>query len=64
MDPLVLPVKGILPKWGNNCYIAPNATLTGDVVMGDDCSIWFNAVFRGDVKFIRFGNKVNIQDGA
>src|SRR2546428_9899704 len=60
----ILPVKGIEPKMGANCYIAPNATIAGDVVMGDDCSIWFNAVVRGDVNFIRMGNKVNVQDGA
>ena len=45
-------------------FLAPNATIVGDVVMGDDCSIWFNAVVRGDVNFIRMGNKVNVQDGA
>ena len=61
---VILPVKGILPIWGNNCFIAPNATIVGDVVMGDDCSIWFNAVLRGDVNNIRIGNKVNVQDGA
>ncbi len=61
---LILEVKGIKPKWGNNCFIAPNATLAGDIIMGDDCSIWFNAVIRGDVNFIRMGNKVNVQDGA
>ena len=61
---LILPVNGISPKFGANCYIAPNATIVGDVVMGDDCSIWFNAVVRGDVHWIRIGNKVNIQDGA
>lgn len=49
---------------GNNCFIAPNATIVGEVIMGDDCSIWFNAVLRGDVNFIRIGNKVNVQDGA
>ena len=49
---------------GNNCFIAPNATIVGDVVMGDDCSVWFNAVIRGDVNSIRIGNKVNIQDGC
>lgn len=49
---------------GNNCFIAPNATIVGDVVMGDDCSVWFNAVVRGDVNSIEIGNKVNIQDGA
>ena len=48
----------------HNCYIAPNATIAGDVIMGDDCSVWFNAVIRGDVNSIRMGNKVNVQDGA
>jgi len=62
--PLLLPVKGVFPKIGQNCYIAPNATVVGDVIMGDECSIWFNAVLRGDVNSIRIGNKVNIQDGA
>ena len=62
--PVVLPVNNIYPTWGNNCFIAPNATIVGDVVMGDDCSVWFNAVVRGDVNYIRIGNKVNIQDGA
>ncbi len=61
---VILPVKGILPMWGSNCFIAPNATIVGDVVMGDECSVWFNAVVRGDVNSIRIGNKVNIQDGA
>ncbi len=61
---LIIEVKGIKPAWGNNCFIAPNATLAGDIIMGDDCSIWFNAVIRGDVNFIRMGNKVNVQDGA
>lgn len=61
---LILPVKGISPQFGSNCYIAPNATITGDVIMGDECSIWFNAVIRGDVNSIRLGNKVNVQDGA
>jgi len=62
--PLILPVKGVLPIFGNNCFIAPNATIVGDVLMGDECSIWFNAVLRGDVNMIRMGNKVNVQDGA
>jgi carbonic anhydrase/acetyltransferase-like protein (isoleucine patch superfamily) len=62
--PLILPVKGITPQMGNNCFMAPNATIVGDVQMGNDCSIWFNAVLRGDVNFIRMGNKVNVQDGA
>ena len=61
---LILPVNGILPVWGESCFIAPNATLTGDVVMGDECSVWFNAVVRGDVYSIRIGNKTNIQDGV
>src|ERR1700744_6387944 len=62
--PVILPVKGIYPQIPDSCFIAPNATIVGDVVMGDDCSIWFNAVVRGDVNSIRMGNKVNIQDGA
>ncbi len=62
--PVILPVKGMLPIFGNNCFIASNATIVGDVVMGDDCSVWFNAVLRGDVNIIRMGNKVNVQDGA
>ena len=60
----ILPVKGVFPSFGNNCFIAPNATIVGDVQMGNDCSVWFNAVLRGDVNFIRMGNKVNVQDGA
>jgi carbonic anhydrase/acetyltransferase-like protein (isoleucine patch superfamily) len=52
------------PEMGVNCFVAPNATIVGDVKMGDDCSVWFNAVIRGDVNSIRIGNKVNIQDGA
>lgn len=60
----ILPVNGIEPVFGSNCFVAPNATLVGDVVCGDDCSFWFNAVVRGDVNSIRLGNKVNIQDGA
>lgn len=61
---LILSVKGVFPKLGDNCFIAPNATIIGDVVMGNECSVWFNAVIRGDVNSIRIGNKVNIQDGA
>ena len=60
----IISVKNVLPQFGNNCFIAPNATVAGDVIMGDDCSIWFNAVIRGDVNSIRLGNKVNVQDGA
>lgn len=62
--PVILPVNNVMPIFGANCFIAPNATIVGDVQMGDDCSIWFNAVVRGDVNSIRIGNKVNIQDGA
>lgn len=61
---LILPVKGKLPQMGENCYVAENATIIGDVVMGNDCSVWFQAVVRGDVNFITMGNKVNVQDGA
>jgi carbonic anhydrase/acetyltransferase-like protein (isoleucine patch superfamily) len=61
---LIKPVKGISPVFGNDCYLADNATVVGDVVMGEQCSVWFNAVVRGDVNSIRIGNKVNIQDGA
>jgi carbonic anhydrase/acetyltransferase-like protein (isoleucine patch superfamily) len=60
----ILPVLGKHPQFGENCFVAPNATIVGDVVMGSDCSIWFNAVLRGDVHYIKIGNKVNIQDGA
>jgi carbonic anhydrase/acetyltransferase-like protein (isoleucine patch superfamily) len=61
---LILPVKNISPTIGENCFLAPNATIVGDVEMGNDCSVWFSAVVRGDVNSIRMGNKVNIQDGA
>lgn len=61
---LIRAVNGTEPKFGNNCYLAENCTVVGDVIMGDDCSIWFNAVVRGDVNSIRMGNRVNIQDGA
>ncbi len=61
---LIKSVHGITPKMGENCFLAENCTVVGDVEMGNDCSIWFNAVVRGDVNSIRMGNKVNIQDGA
>lgn len=61
---LIRSVKGIAPKFGKNCFFAENATVVGEVVMGDNCSVWFNAVVRGDVHFIHIGNNVNIQDGA
>jgi len=62
--PLILPVRGIHPVFGKDCFIADNATVVGEVVMGDECSVWFNAVVRGDVHSITIGNRVNIQDGA
>jgi len=62
--PVILPVKGVYPTIPDDAFIAPNATIAGDVVMGSSCSIWFNAVVRGDVNAIRIGNKVNIQDNA
>ena len=62
--PIILPIKGLAPTIPDSCFVAPNATIVGDVVMGEDCSLWFNAVIRGDVNSIRIGNKVNIQDGA
>ena len=62
--PYILPLKGFTPKLGENCFIAVNATIVGDVIMGNDCSIWFNAVVRGDVNSIIIGDKVNIQDGV
>jgi carbonic anhydrase/acetyltransferase-like protein (isoleucine patch superfamily) len=60
----ILPVNGVEPSLGKNTFVAPNATIVGDVICGEDCSFWFNAVVRGDVNSIRLGNKVNIQDGA
>ncbi len=60
----ILPVLGKSPQFGDNCFVAPNATIVGDVILGNECSVWFNAVIRGDVHYIRIGNKVNIQDGA
>lgn len=61
---LVRSVKGISPKFGKNCFLAENATVVGEVEMGDNCSVWFNAVVRGDVHYIKIGNNVNIQDGV
>lgn len=61
---LIKSVRGFTPEFGENCYLAENATIVGDVVIGNDCSVWFNAVIRGDVNSIKIGNKVNIQDGA
>jgi len=61
---LIKPVRGFTPVIGKNCFLAENATIVGDVTLGDGCSIWFNAVLRGDVNTIRIGNHVNIQDGS
>lgn len=61
---LIKTLNNITPKFGNNCFLSETATLIGDVEMGDDCSVWFNAVIRGDVHSIRIGNNTNIQDNA
>lgn len=63
-SPLILPVQNKYPSWGVNCFIADNATIVGDVVLGNNCSVWFTAVIRGDVNSIVIGNFTNIQDGA
>ncbi|WP_212001422.1 gamma carbonic anhydrase family protein [Chitinophaga sp. HK235] len=60
----IIPVRGFTPQIADGCFIAPNATIVGDVVMGKGCTVWFNAVVRGDVNSIRLGENVNIQDGA
>ncbi|TVZ58605.1 carbonic anhydrase/acetyltransferase-like protein (isoleucine patch superfamily) [Flavobacteriaceae bacterium MAR_2010_105] len=62
--PIIKPVNGTSPSIPQNCFIAENATIVGDVTMGDQCSVWFNAVIRGDVHYIKMGDKVNVQDGA
>ncbi len=61
---IIRELNGIKPKMGKNCFIAENAAIIGDVTMGDDCSIWYSAVLRGDVNTIKIGDRVNIQDGA
>jgi carbonic anhydrase/acetyltransferase-like protein (isoleucine patch superfamily) len=61
---LIKEVNRVSPKYGKNCFFAENATIVGDVQMGYECSVWFQAVVRGDVHYIKIGNKVNIQDGA
>ncbi len=61
---LIKSVRGYTPTLGENCFLAETATIIGNVTIGNDCSIWFNAVLRGDVHYIKIGNKVNIQDGA
>lgn len=61
---IIKKVNGKEPQFGDDCFIADNATIVGDVQMGHQCSVWFNAVIRGDVHYIKMGNKVNVQDGA
>jgi carbonic anhydrase/acetyltransferase-like protein (isoleucine patch superfamily) len=61
---IIKELNGHMPKFGKDCFFAENSVVVGDVIMGDQCSIWYNAVIRGDVHYIRLGNKVNIQDGA
>ena len=61
---LIKTIQGKSPKFGKNCYLSENASVIGEVEMGDDCSVWFNAVVRGDVNYIKIGSRVNIQDGS
>ncbi|MEO5975687.1 MAG: gamma carbonic anhydrase family protein [Chryseolinea sp.] len=61
---LIRSVRGNTPVFGSNCFLADNATVVGEVIMGDNCTVWFNAVIRGDVHSITIGNNTNIQDGA
>ncbi len=61
---LIKSVRGHTPKLGKNCFLADNCTVVGEVTMGDNCTVWFNAVVRGDVHSITIGNNTNIQDGA
>jgi carbonic anhydrase/acetyltransferase-like protein (isoleucine patch superfamily) len=61
---LIKTVRGFTPQWGSDCFVAENATLIGDLIMGDQCSVWYQAVIRADVNAIRIGSRVNIQDGA
>ena len=62
--PIIKTVNGKHPQIPDDCYIAENATIVGEVTMGNQCSVWFNAVIRGDVHYIKMGDKVNVQDGA
>jgi len=62
--PIIKAVNGKSPEFGEDCFIAENATIVGEVTMGTQCSIWYNAVLRGDVHYIKLGDKVNVQDGA
>ncbi len=61
---IIKTIRGFSPKWGSNCFFADNSVIVGEVVMGDQCTVWFNAVVRGDVHSITIGNNTNIQDGA
>ncbi|MBD5197069.1 MAG: gamma carbonic anhydrase family protein [Muribaculaceae bacterium] len=61
---LIRPVRGFVPEIGEDCFLAENAVIIGDVVIGNECSIWYSTVLRGDVNSIRIGNRVNIQDGS
>ena len=61
---LIKPLRGFTPIIGKECFLADNATIIGDTIIGDQCSIWFNTVLRGDVNSIKIGNRVNIQDGS
>ncbi len=61
---LIKTIQGKTPQFGHDCYLSENATVIGEVTMGDNCSVWFNAIIRGDVNYIRIGNRVNIQDGS
>jgi len=61
---LIRPVKGISPVVPDSCFVADNATIVGDVILGENCSVWFNAVIRGDVNSIRIGHHSNVQDGV
>ena len=58
---LIKSIKGLTPKWGKECYFSENATIVGEVTMGDECSVWFNAVVRGDVAYIKIGDRTNVQ---
>ena len=61
---LIKSYRGLTPKWGKDCYFSENATIVGEVTMGDECSVWFNAVVRGDVAPITIGDRTNVQDGS
>ena len=61
---LIKKLNDLTPKFGKHCYFSEGAAIIGDVTMGDDCTVWFNAVLRGDVHYIKIGNRVNIQDGS